>query len=830
MASQEQRGWFPTRRGLIVLVLVGLPLVVTVSAIEAARWVSGLPSLIALALIPLPLWALLSGRRVPWWIGHPVALLAGVGVGFLLGAYTLQDASGPRDLASQLGEWFGAVGSSGGNKGEAMMGVFLIALTLWMGYATVWLAYRRSLAVLSTLPGLGVLLVVLTFLPTDFYWYFFMYLLAAAPGIAYRHKGHWSGRGRQVRLAGSILGGAVLMGATVAPVWNAPAPEGIVLSLDSQFGDPWYKISNRWSDLFHGVPDRKDWPFFSPPEDLPFGGPIDPKDDLLFVVESDAPYRWRMRVYDTYTGSGWTNGGPRSKVAAEEVPLEEYVEPFRDREQVEIGVRIYSKANALVTVGEPVKARIPATVELSPQPDFRLYLLGSQVSYLPPEVEEHRGALIDWLIDGHPPPDPDSPLSDLEETQPEPVPEKLLDLGFALAPPSDGATDPYLSVHRLEPTTEPPVALLSQRILVPYYKYHTVGSLSHAKPFALRTAGQDYPDWVSDRYLQLPNDFPRTVRRLAADLTKGRDNPYDMAEAIRRHLITLPYSLDVRVPPPGKDWVEFFLLEERRGYCQNYASAMITMLRSQGIPARLAVGFAPGFPDPAAAEWTVQTKHYHAWPEAFFPGYGWVEFEPTPADVQDALRPLGIVPVGGLATNDVADVDSCPQEIFFEGCIDSDGAQSLPDDLLNEALDSGTDPTDTGVRGARAGYLTSPWSLLGLILGLGLVGGVSYVWWSGARLGHVDYAYSSMAFLGRLAGVAQRSQETPQEYSARLTRVIPDRAEAVSQITRKFVISRYSGSRSHPYGQEMWGLRSAWSRVRNGLVRRILSRLIPRRG
>ena len=284
-----------------------------------------------------------------------------------------------------------------------------------------------------------------------------------------------------------------------------------MLSLDSQFGDPWYKISNRWSDLFHGVPDRKDWPFFSPPEDLPFGGPIDPKDDLLFVVESDAPYRWRMRVYDTYTGSGWTNGGPRSKVAAEEVPLEEYVEPFRDREQVEIGVRIYSKANALVTVGEPVKARIPATVELSPQPDFRLYLLGSQVSYLPPEVEEHRGALIDWLIDGHPPPDPDSPLSDLEETQPEPVPEKLLDLGFALAPPSDGATDPYLSVHRLEPTTEPPVALLSQRILVPYYKYHTVGSLSHAKPFPLRTAGQDYPDWVSDRYLQLPNDFPRTV-------------------------------------------------------------------------------------------------------------------------------------------------------------------------------------------------------------------------------------------------------------------------------------------------------------------------------
>ena len=72
------------------------------------------------------------------------------------------------------------------------------------------------------------------------------------------------------------------------------------------------------------------------------------------------------------------------------------------------------------------------------------------------------------------------------------------------------------------------------------------------------------------------------------------DNPHDMAESIQAHLGTLPYSTDIVGPPADRDGVDWFLNELGVGCCQYYASAMITMLRSLGIPARLVVGFTPG--------------------------------------------------------------------------------------------------------------------------------------------------------------------------------------------------------------------------------------------
>ena len=820
--SDSHRGWFPSRRELTVLVLLGLPMLVTASTIEAAHWVDGLPSLKALVFAPLLMWAYLARSRVPWWIGHPVGILAGLVIAFLLGASTISETRGASDLAGQIGEWFGSLGSRGGDGGEPTMGFGLIAITLWMGHFTVWLAYRRTFALLAVLPGLAVLLVVLTFLPTSFYWYFFMYLLAAAPGIAYRNMGRWSVGSRRVQLAGSLVAGLVLMGATLVSVWRTPAPDGIVLSLESRLGDSWYSFSGALSDVFYDVPSRKDWPFFSPPLDLPFGGPIEPGDDLMFVVDSPDPYRWRLRVYDTYTSTGWTSQEPPLQQSTAQVPLPDYVDGLKARKQVTIGVRLYTKSNTLVTVGEPVAAGVPSKVELSPQPGFTMYLEGTQVSYLPPEVEEQRAKwthLLDW--------------SQLPTTD-------LIDLGYnvVLIPGTgengeegrpDPSKTPRVLVERVQPTVETPLALLGERILVPVRQYRTTGSISQASPSMLRRAGEDYPNWVTDRYLQLPNDFPQTVIAMSRLLTAEEDNAHDKAEAIRRHLITLPYSLDIKLPPPGKDWVEFFLLEERRGYCQNYASAMITMLRSIGIPSRLVVGFAPGIPDENREEWTVQSRHYHAWPEVYFPGYGWFEFEPTPADVQDALQPLGIRPLGGLERDRSQQEDDCFEELFGNICLDENQGQSIEDLLLEPPDPNGGDPFGDPSGGGIPGYLTSPFSLLGLGVFLALVGTVTYVSWSMNRLGYVIMAYGYMGFLGRLAGVSRRPQDTPWEYCARLTRIIPDQAESFANVTRHFVDARYGYPNVSAYAQEMWSLRAAWSTVRNALMRRILLRMMGRR-
>ena len=157
----------------------------------------------------------------------------------------------------------------------------------------------------------------------------------------------------------------------------------------------------------------------------------------------------------------------------------------------------------------------------------------------------------------------------------------------------------------------------------------------------LREAGTDYPAWVTERYLQLPEDFSPRIRDLATEITAEAETPYDKAGAITRYLRdNIEYAETIPAAPRNADVLEWVLFENKQGYCVYYATAQILMLRSLGIPARMAVGFAQGegiaggdnlAPEEelAPGTFTVRKKNAHAWPEVYFPGIGWVEFEPT---------------------------------------------------------------------------------------------------------------------------------------------------------------------------------------------------------
>ena len=92
------------------------------------------------------------------------------------------------------------------------------------------------------------------------------------------------------------------------------------------------------------------------------------------------------------------------------------------------------------------------------------------------------------------------------------------------------------------------------------------------------------------------------------------------------------------LPGSGYQALENFLLRDRRGYCEQFASAMAMMARVVGIPSRVAVGFLPG--EREGDSWKVSIRDMHAWPELYFAGYGWVRFEPTPASVTGAAAPV----------------------------------------------------------------------------------------------------------------------------------------------------------------------------------------------
>ena len=153
----------------------------------------------------------------------------------------------------------------------------------------------------------------------------------------------------------------------------------------------------------------------------------------------------------------------------------------------------------------------------------------------------------------------------------------------------------------------------------------------------LEAAGTNYPAWVQDRYLEVPQNIQAVIQTLAEQVTKRQSTPYDQAEAITNYLRnTIQYSTTIASPPLGEDPAVWVLFDYKKGFCNYYASAEILMLRSIGIPARLAVGFAEGetnndLPGHYAnsESYTVLNRDAHAWPEIYFPSIGWVEFEPT---------------------------------------------------------------------------------------------------------------------------------------------------------------------------------------------------------
>ena len=138
------------------------------------------------------------------------------------------------------------------------------------------------------------------------------------------------------------------------------------------------------------------------------------------------------------------------------------------------------------------------------------------------------------------------------------------------------------------------------------------------------------PPAISRRYTQLPETLPERVGELAQRTAGDAGTPYDQALALERFLRQYPYSLEVPLPPADVDVVDYFLFDLQAGYCDYYASAMVVMARSLGLPARFASGFLAQEADEEGVQ-TVRQIDGHSWAEIYFAGYGWVAFEPTAA-------------------------------------------------------------------------------------------------------------------------------------------------------------------------------------------------------
>jgi transglutaminase-like putative cysteine protease len=159
--------------------------------------------------------------------------------------------------------------------------------------------------------------------------------------------------------------------------------------------------------------------------------------------------------------------------------------------------------------------------------------------------------------------------------------------------------------------------------------YHLKSIIPLVAESQLRSTVEVYPQWIYDRYLALPEEVPQRVKDLAYEVTSGANSPYDKAFAIEQYLRGFPYTLAVPVPPTEQDIADFFLFDLQKGYCDYYATTMVVMARTTGLPARLVMGYAQGDYDENIEGFVVTEADAHSWVEVYFSEVGWIEFEPT---------------------------------------------------------------------------------------------------------------------------------------------------------------------------------------------------------
>ena len=383
------------------------------------------------------------------------------------------------------------------------------------------------------------------------------------------------------------------------------------------------------------------------------------------------------------------------------------------------------------------------------------------------------------------------------------------------APEAVNSDRPMLVDGTFNPDGQMLVTSLRSRFILRQGDQYQVGSrVSVADATSLRADTVDYPQWVQDPYLQLPDTItPRTIA-LAEDLTAGLTNPYDKAIAVRDYLrLNISYNDQINAPPEAVDPVDYVLFDLKEGYCTYYASAMAVMLRSQGVPVRLVSGYAQGEFDEPTQSYRVRAKNSHTWVEVYFPTYGWIHFEPTQS-IPVAERPSsGSGALAGLGE----DAEPLPPDGMFpmDDPADFESGGGFLGDL-------GNPEADQGGSNRVAWWQIALGALLLLVAGGAVFAGYNY----NQRVeSDVDRSYSRLGDWARWLGIPWRATQTPYEQADSLVTIVPEGRQPVRNLTRQYVLQQFGPSKGR---DENFDSLQEWKQLRPLLIKRRLANIINR--
>lgn len=755
------------------------------------------------------------------------------------------------EVGGRLALWWQVVVAGGSGSDMLPFYFFLLSASWLVGFICSWFLFRMHNMWGALLPtGIAVVISIASPFPGGRMLYMYLYLAVALLLTAHlfnleRHR-QWNLRGIQTSRQPKLSLHHAFWFATTVVLIISLLP--VIPARVGPFAAAWDKVAlsvrvieDEFDRVFaaEGAEHSDPAHFFGSTQT--FRGPTSLTAEPSLMVEAPFPIYLHSRSYDQYRGWGWETS-ESSLVSFNRTPEQSAQAKAQMLREFGIAVTSLSSLSAGEPIwlgGYPVSVSIDCMLEV-PQPAH--YRIAFEHGGLAPSLALQTLPLdLQHAIQKLQESATHSSTALTEDEIRSVLPDDLVVLSWG----HTSEEDIEIHLERSPPILPNVISVRSARSHASETPYKATVLMSAATEGDLIAAGTDYPGWVLDRYLQLPDDMPVRVMALAQELTGDTPTPYEKAIAIRDYLRALEYCLDIDAPPDGADGVDYFLFELERGYCQYFASAMTVLLRASGVPSRLVVGYGPGelvgeslpgrgihtafpsdvldrpmpdsstlyVPDGQLGQSVFMIRDSHSWVEAFFPSYGWVTFEPTPS--------YSTVTRGGTPTLPQQDVEDYAGG--YPGDTEPAGAPPVGIEDTGVSPDEPEDTADLPsiVEGTRT-VATWPFWPLGLSISLAGLGVVVRVLWRRllGKTTEAQVVYTRIGYLAALTRLGPRETHTPYEYGRTLRTALPEVSTAIDSIVDTYVRICYGACCPDENDRIIIG--SAWSKIRNRLIRHAL--------
>jgi transglutaminase-like putative cysteine protease len=810
----------------LTLALV-LATIVSVSlTVEGGGWSEQMPAITLVAVIAAVTAMLMARAGASMLLAWPAGVVAGAAVVLwqtlvMVGPGTLQQRL---DAVYWRFEWWLEQAFSGGVSNDPLpFNVLVLGLTWLAIFLFGWSVFRWHNAWLGLVPGGFLLFIDLAFVGDSLggatlLFLLFGFLLLMRTNLMSRMS-RWRREGAPYPPLLSItflnfsfwalLGLLLFAWLLPAGPFSTPVPVQSIAVKAESLGIDFVRLAGP-------LRVKKVVPVHNYSGLLPFQGSIKLGARELLTVKVNnpdvqGPYLLRGSVYDYYESGGW-KAGRRDETALAPLAVQHLNEQLQEGKiegtiiPIQVQVEAKSVAGSVIFApGMPLATSAPVTVKVP------------------------HGALHQYFVRL---PNQGRSLGDYQILRDE-LPASII--GVNVIRDQSGAVVAIEGFDGHELTTPDNAVLEAERRLNKGASYGALGFVPAIDPQELREASRSYPFWVQDTYLQLPERLPGRVRELARTQTlrtlqargvlpqdgePGSDAisnvpPYEIARAIEEYLRgAYPVDYDVPDTPPGRDTVDYFLFDARRGYFDYHASAMVVMLRSLGIAARLGVGFVTDEADYDGARggYVIRDRNAYAWPEVYFPGHGWVVFNPTPDRPADLSPQTRERPLPGAETDPGDLLDHLP--VGADPIFDIPAVSGIPSGSRLASASGGTDYTPF-VPAALAAFAA-------------VAAGAAALGWrrSVAGLPYAQQIWEKMVRLSSWAGCPPEAGQTPGDYANALQRRFRG-LRGVSLIASAYSRSRFG--RREPDRGEAAQIEELWPQIRGALFGAILARIVRRR-